>query len=496
MSIADQFDTGEDSSPGFGLSAGELAAAGRPRVLERVRQIDAAIAGLQAERVQLLGRLGEEAVMQAELDVEIDPTLSLDRRLNAHQRSLALELAAASNTGTDAAQRQLAEAWVLTQKCQVALLALSCGEISFGHALTIAREVADLDVLAAGEAQEALLPYARRLSPGLFAKKAREVLDANDTQRLHDRHRRAYERRNVSVDGARDGMATLSAYLDAADAAVIRTGLANAAREARQDGDSRTRGQLEADFLVELLMDGEVVTCDGDGEHAARADEAPAGDAGSDDAGQAASGSDGAGPAAARPRLRRQKLVDKAPISIEVLVPAATAAGDDAAPGRIPGIGMIDPVAARQLITRAPSLRRILTDPITSAILDFDRTTYRVPAELKRMIRIRDEHCRAPGCPRPPDDLDHTIDYAKGGTTSRENLSGLCENHHYVKHETGWTLRQYADGILDWRSPSGRRYQTRPDLIMPAPPPPDPWAQDWDAYADNTPFDKPSEDDE
>ncbi|WP_344752229.1 DUF222 domain-containing protein [Gryllotalpicola koreensis] len=489
MSIADQFDTGEDSSPGFGLSAGELAAAGRPPVWDRVRQIDAAIAGLQAERVQLLGRLGEEAVLQAELDVELDPTVSLDRRLNAHQRSLALELAAASNTGTDAAQRQLAEAWTLTQKCQLALLALSCGEISFGHAVTIAREVADLDVLAAGDAQEALLPYARRLSPGLFAKKAREVLDANDPERLADRHSRAWARRNVSVDGARDGMATLSAYLDAGDAAVIRTGLANAAREARQDGDSRTRGQLEADFLVELLMNGEVATCDSDhdgdgGDQAALTDGTPAADA----------GPDGAGPAATRPRVQRQKLVDKAPISIEVLIPAATAAGDDAAPGRIPGVGMIDPVAARQLITRAPSLRRILTDPITSAIRDFDRTTYRIPAELKRMIRIRDEHCRAPNCPRPPDDLDHTNDYAKGGKTAEGNLAGLCENHHYVKHETGWTLRQYADGILDWISPSGRHYQTRPDLIMPAPPPPDPWADDPDTYADNTPFDKPSED--
>jgi hypothetical protein len=106
------------------------------------------------------------------------------------------------------------------------------------------------------------------------------------------------------------------------------------------------------------------------------------------------------------------------------------------------------------------------------------------------MIRLRDEHCRAPNCPRPGDDLDHSIDYARGGRTSGDNLAGLCENHHYVKHEAGWGLAQYADGVLVWTSPSGRHYRTRPDVIMPTPPPKDPW-DDWDDYADNTPFDAP-----
>jgi hypothetical protein len=296
----------------------------------------------------------------------------------------------------------------------------------------------------------------------LFAAKAREVLDVSDPERVHDRYRRAFARRNVSVEPARDGMATLTAYVDAGDAAVIRTGLANAAREAKQLGDARTGRQLEADFLVELAMEGEVVV------HEPGTDEVDA---------------DGV-------RARRVKLSDKAPITIEVLAPAATAAGGDEAPGKIPGVGMIDPVTARELIVRAPSLRRILTDPITSAILDFDRATYRVPAELKRMIRLRDEHCRAPNCPRPGGDLDHSIDYARGGRTSCDNLAGLCENHHYVKHEAGWGLAQYADGVLGWTSPSGRHYRTRPDVIMPTPPPKDLW-DDWDDYADSAPFDAP-----
>ncbi|WP_162940072.1 HNH endonuclease [Gryllotalpicola protaetiae] len=448
MKFGDVFDAGPGSGPVLELSTDELAGVSRGHVLDRVRRIDAEVAGLQAERVQLLGRLGDEAMLQAELDVAVDSSRSLDVRRNIQWRSAALELAAAAKVSPDSAGRQLSEAWTLTQSCQPTLAALSQGEIALGHARVIAREVAGLDGLAAGAAQDALLPYARRLSVGLFERKAREVVDVSDPVRVHDRHARAWASRHVSVDGARDGMATLTAYVDAGDAALIVTGLSNAAREARQAGDSRTRRQVEADFLVELALEGEVVI-----------------------------------------RGEAERLVDKAPVVVELMVPAATAAGDDEAPGKIPGIGMIDPVKARELIARAPSLKRILTDPITSAIIDFDRSTYRVPAELKRIIRLRDEHCRAPNCPRPQVDVDHTIDYAKGGKTARGNLAGLCENHHYVKHEAGWALAQYVEGILDWVSPSGRHYTTVPDVIMPCPPP-TPWWDDDGDYADTTPFDK------
>lgn len=296
---------------------------------------------------------------------------------------------------------------------------------------------------------------------GLFTRKARQVLDGSDPVRLADRHVTAYAQRNISVDGARDGMATLSAYLDAADAAIIRNGLHNAAREARQLGDVRPKRQLEADLFVELLMDGQVIVGQ------------PGGAEGAGDADADASPASGSG----------QRLADKAPVTIELLVPAATAAGGDEAPGKIPGVGMIDPARARELIAKAPSLRRILTDPITGAITDFDRTTYRVPAELKRMILRRDEHCRAPNCGRPVAEIDHTIGFAGGGTTSRWNLAGFCSNHHHLKHEAGWGLVQYAEGVLDWISPTGRHHLTFPELILPAPPPPDPTD-----YADDTPF--------
>jgi hypothetical protein len=151
------------------------------------------------------------------------------------------------------------------------------------------------------------------------------------------------------------------------------------------------------------------------------------------------------------------------------LIPAATRAGRDEEGAVVPGFGVIDPVGARELVALAPSLRRILTDPISGAILDFDRTSYRVPAELKRVLRLRDGHCRAPGCGAPLThcELDHTRAHARGGGTSLGNLAHLCANHHHVKHEAGWSLRQHLGGVLEWRAPSGRRYLTHPELAVP-----------------------------
>jgi len=452
MSIVDVFESSSGPEPGFELRVGDLAEIARGNVLERLRSVDAEIGRLQAERAQLLGRIGDEAMLQAELDAELDPGCEIDRRRDLQWRSAALGLAAATNIGADAAQRQLAEAWTLTQKCQPALYALTCGEISLGHARAIARELVDLEPLAAGEAQNLLLPYAKRMSVGLFVRKARRLLDRGDPEALAVRHEKAFANRHVELDGARDGMATLTAYLDAADAAVIRTGLANAARRVRAEGDCRRQGQVEADIFVDLLMEGEVTI--------------------------GRIGADGEGPAAPT------RIVDQAPVTVNLLVPAATAAGGDEAPGKIAGVGMIGPAKARELIARAPSLRRILTDPIESAIVDFDRKAYRVPAELRRMILLRDDHCGAPNCGRPVKEIDHSLDYARGGTTRLGNLSGLCAGHHHVKHETPWRLVQLADGVLDWVGPNRRHYLTHPDTVLPAPPPAPPVDLD-----ERTPFD-------
>ncbi len=151
---------------------------------------------------------------------------------------------------------------------------------------------------------------------------------------------------------------------------------------------------------------------------------------------------------------------------VQVTIPVLTLAGESRAPAVLPGHGPIDADTARVLAEKTPGWDRVMTDPCTGAVLAVDR--YRVPAELARFLRARDERCRFPGCGRVARgcDLDHTHDAAHGGATSRANLAHLCRRHHTLKHQTAWQVRQVGGGVLEWTAPTGRRYRDRPPATV------------------------------
>lgn len=248
----------------------------------------------------------------------------------------------------------------------------------------------------------------------------------------------------MSVEPARDGMAWLNAYLPAADAFEVFARLdadaraAGAARAADEGAESpRTLPQLRADFLHHRIV--------------------------------------GCGPNAS---VRA---------TVHVVVPVGTlidAAADGSgeppaaqnAPAILAGYGPIDNVTAARLAARAPSFQRILTHPLTGTVLDVDRASYRVPADLKRWLAVRDGGCVFPGCARGPEqcDLDHTIAWQDGGRTSADNLAHLCRHHHRLKHRTAWNIAR-ADPArtsssrpdprrpsVAWTAPSGRHYEPDP----------------------------------
>jgi hypothetical protein len=140
---------------------------------------------------------------------------------------------------------------------------------------------------------------------------------------------------------------------------------------------------------------------------------------------------------------------------VQVTIPVLTLAGvrDDGA--ELAGTGPIDPDTARSLAATAPGWDRVMTHPITGAILAVYR--YRPSADLRRALRVRDEHCRFPGCRQPAwrCDVDHTQDAAHGGPTCDHNLECLCKRHHVLRHATDWTVRQLGGGTLEWTSPIG-----------------------------------------
>jgi len=133
-------------------------------------------------------------------------------------------------------------------------------------------------------------------------------------------------------------------------------------------------------------------------------------------------------------------------------------------PARLNGYGPIDPDTARRLAGKAPSFYRILTHPVSSAILDVDRTSYTVPADLKRWILATHTYCVFPGCNRLAVDCDndHSLDWVLNGTTSLDNLAPVCRGDHRLKHKTRWKITRHKDGTIHWQSPRGKIHNTDP----------------------------------
>jgi hypothetical protein len=145
-----------------------------------------------------------------------------------------------------------------------------------------------------------------------------------------------------------------------------------------------------------------------------------------------------------------------------VLKPGQRATGDDARV-RIPGFGPL-PAEVADLVAADPEWQRLLADPDTSERLDANPNRYRPGDGLDRFIRLRDQHCRWPGCRRAAKycDVDHSIPHGrKGGLTIRRNLACFCRRHHQIKQLPGWKLEQGDYGELTLTTPTGRKYRTR-----------------------------------
>jgi hypothetical protein len=88
---------------------------------------------------------------------------------------------------------------------------------------------------------------------------------------------------------------------------------------------------------------------------------------------------------------------------------------------------------------------------------------YRPSRKLRHLVRARTTTCPAPGCAAQAihNEIDHTIPHPDG-KTDECNLSPPCSRHHHAKHAPGWKLEQPEPGIMEWTTPSGRTYTTRP----------------------------------
>ena len=395
---------------------------------------------LIADQYRVMAEVVREAEAMPEPWVGPDPTLDPDWRdvrergvgaIRRDRRELAVRAAVADmavrlRMAETTIRMRAAHAETLRERCPQLWSKFLGGQVSESHAVTAAQLAAtlpeDLGSWAAFDDQVAFL--AVRLTPGKFRTAARSIRERVHAESIEDRHRRAKEDRRVWLTPELDGMAVVAMLVPAADAyAAIANVDAHARHLHRQDDETRTLAQLRADVLIDLLARG------------ASGGTAEMGD------GKVGAGKVGAGK-----------------VAVALTIPAMTALGHGSEPAILDGYGPIDLETALRLAGSATAWVRVLTHPVTGTVLDVDRREYRVSNALRRWLGIRHPVCIFPGCNRLARDcdIDHSLDWQYGGTTSDVNLGPLCEPHHIVKHGTKWTLtRDPVTGAISWTSPTG-----------------------------------------
>jgi hypothetical protein len=124
-------------------------------------------------------------------------------------------------------------------------------------------------------------------------------------------------------------------------------------------------------------------------------------------------------------------------------------------------LGPLSREVARRLACDAKVL--VSADGADRRSLDLGRAR-RDPSDAQRIeIRRRDKGCRFPGCGHTEfTDVHHVTHWIDGGPTDRCNLIELCDEHHRLVHEMGWTVSGDADVELTFRSPTGRLSTSTP----------------------------------
>ncbi|MGV8895091.1 MAG: DUF222 domain-containing protein [Rhodoglobus sp.] len=399
-------------------------------LLDAIVAADGMMASITAYRARLIDQarsLSEiSAIVAREQRSTPERPGGWDASTVAH-RELVTELACALRLPERTTETLIAHSSILAAQLPATLEALQRGEITYRHAQSMADHAASLPADETVAFETALISAARTLTVAAFDRRARVQRERMNPESIRARHEASVADRSISVTPDRDGMAWLNAYIPAAEALAIHNRLGTIAGTLNVADEPRTVAQLMADVLVDLLVDGELVSPDG--EH-----------------------SIGRGIRAA----------------VMVTVPVLALLGLEAPPATLEGYGPIDAETARALAATAPGFSRILTHPESGTVLSVGRDRYSAPADLRRYLRVRDGTCRFPGCGRLAVncDLDHTVEWHTGGPTDHDNLAHLCPGHHHLRHHTGWSVVHVGDGVLQWTSPLGRSYTTHPAVAI------------------------------
>ena len=311
----------------------------------------------------------------------------------------------------------LSDAFVLGDELPATLGALERGEVSWWAARSIVREVGFVDDLALRAlADEVIAEEAAGLLPGQVKELARTRVVGIDPESAQRRATVARADRYVSAVAGESGAGFLTAALPAEQVAACWSALNGHASAVYAGGDAagRSVSAIMCDTLVE--------------------------------------------------RLTGVATADPVHTKVELVMDSSTLLGLAERPGRLTGLGPVPAQVARFIAASSDTwVRRLFCDPVDCSVLVQDSRARRFTGPLKRLIVGRDQTCRGPGCGSRIADIDHIVEHARGGRTSRGNGQGLSKGCHVMRDHPGvMVTADPASNAVTWTLPSGARVTTLP----------------------------------
>jgi len=475
----------------------------------------------EAAAYEAAARLEEHA--QTELAAELDEVAASSEGMarsisagrlaaDAPEQAAVQEIASIKGIARQSAARELTRARLVSREVPAVIDALASGEtgpIHTRNTVDLAAKIVPAEVpapvsddpasleehhraLRASEDEcrarrrgfcDDVLAHAPGKTPGQLDRYGKRRLERELDEPFGARHRRAWADRFVAVDPADDGMCYLTAFIPTAAAEAIDRRLAEYAAvqtspesrtrpglpghiETAPDGaeageetpETRTARQIRADAFVDMLLSGPEAVGLSNVKPAITVT-VPAALIGALESSSAArpDPANATGPVAhtdpIRPSGGDQHDINTGLAEAE----------------RFGAFGL-DELA--DLLPQAGTWTRVVTDPWTGAITEFDTNAYRPPAALRRALALRDRTCRVPGCGRRASacEPDHVVEYQHGGATRLENLVSLCKRCHRLKSWGLLTFDLQPDGTLDVETFWGTRRVTLPDAPWAAAP--------------------------
>lgn len=106
-------------------------------------------------------------------------------------------------------------------------------------------------------------------------------------------------------------------------------------------------------------------------------------------------------------------------------------------------------------------------------VLSRDQSTeaYRFTERMRAFIAGRDGHCRYPGCTVPDYacDIDHVVEFDRGGKTTPANAQLLCRHHHNLKTYKHLTCSIDDQAVVTWNI-GDKEIRTTPGGALTNPP--------------------------